>query len=386
MAAPQFTLVPPLSLYVHMPWCVRKCPYCDFNSHERGDDVDEYLYIQALVQDLEASLPEVWGRKCQSIFFGGGTPSLISPRAYDELLSALRARLPLVSDCEITLEANPGTVERGRFAEYRACGINRFSLGVQSFDDACLQRIGRIHDSGQTREAIAELHAAGCDNFNLDLMYGLPGQDAALGLEDVRQATAAAPAHISYYQLTLEPNTRFAAQPPPLPEEDTRWRIQEAGLRALAEAGYQRYEISAFARPGLRCQHNLNYWLFGDYLGIGAGAHGKLTFVGQQQVKRYHRHRQPQAYIQQTLAGSARAGERVLNAHDLRLEFMMNALRLVEGFDKQLFQERCGQSLRIMEKPLAEAERLGLLERDLQHIRPTAQGLDFLNDLLALFV
>ncbi len=386
MSLLQFPAVPPLSLYIHIPWCVRKCPYCDFNSHERGEDMDEYAYAQALIHDLELSLPEVWGRKCYSMFIGGGTPSLLSPRIYDELLSAIRARLPLLPDCEITLEANPGTVEHGRFAEYRACGINRFSLGAQSFDDTCLERLGRIHNAAQTRLAIEELHQAGCDNFNIDLMFGLPGQDPAQVLVDVEQAIAAHPAHISYYQLTLEPNTYFAAHPPQVPDDDVRWRMQETGIARLAEAGYARYEISAYSRAGRQCRHNLNYWTFGDYLGIGAGAHGKLTYGARQEVQRQHKHRHPDAYVQHTLAGTPVAGTRALSAHDLRLEFMMNALRLCDGFAKTTFAERTGQPLSTLSRELALAEQQGLVEITLDRVRPTERGLNFLNDLLALFV
>jgi len=386
MSLLQFTAVPPLALYVHIPWCVRKCPYCDFNSHERRDVLDEHDYLQALIHDLELSLPEVWGRKCSSIFIGGGTPSLFSPRIYDDLISAIRARLPLLPDCEITLEVNPGTVERGRFADYRASGINRFSLGVQSFDDACLQALGRIHDAVQVRTAIEELHHAGCTNFNLDLMFGLPGQDLDHAEADVVQALAAQPAHISYYQLTIEPNTLFAVRAPVLPGDDLRWQMQEAGISRLAAAGYQRYEVSAFSRAGMQCKHNLNYWRFGDYLGIGAGAHGKITYGATNTVKRFHKHRQPEHYIKQTLAGTALAGTRELTPKDLSLEFMMNALRLLDGFPKSLFTERTGQPVLAVAPQLAEAERRDWLHIDRNHVRPTVQGISFLNDLLVLFV
>lgn len=381
-----FTQLPPLGLYIHIPWCVRKCPYCDFNSHEIKTVIDQRAYISCLIDDLEQALPEVWGRQCSSIFIGGGTPSVISPERYDELLSALRARLNLTSNCEITLEANPGAVERGRFAEYLDCGINRISMGVQSFNDDMLKALGRIHNVTDVERAVGELHAANLDNFNIDLMFGLPGQDQTLAKTDLQMALDCKPAHISYYQLTLEPNTLFYRQPPKLPHEESVWQIQSFARGFLEQHGFFQYEVSAWAQAGKACQHNMNYWLFGDYLGIGAGAHSKITNAHEQNVVRSVRVKHPFTYMEKVALGQHIQTRTNLSAQDLRLEFMMNALRLNGGFEKSLFDLHAGQSLRVLESVLREAEDRGLLERSLTHIQPSARGRQYLNDLLQLFM
>ncbi len=381
-----FTAPLPLSLYIHFPWCVRKCPYCDFNSHEVRGEIPEAAYIDALLADLQQDLPLVWGRPIESVFIGGGTPSLISAEGLERLLSSLRALLGLTPACEITLEANPGTVEQGRFAEYRAAGINRLSIGVQSFDDVKLEALGRIHRRDEALRAAEAAHAAGIDNFNLDLMFGLPGQDEAQAEADLQQAIALSPAHISWYQLTLEPNTAFAHQPPVLPDDDLLWSMQQRGQETLAAAGYGQYEVSAYAREGQRCRHNLNYWHFGDYLGIGPGAHAKITHPAEGRVERLWKQRQPQAWLAQAATPAVIAGRRDLNRGDLALEFMMNALRLVEGFASGLFQEHTGLPITVLEESLREAQRRGLLDWQLQHIIPTERGRNHLNELLQLFM
>jgi len=377
----------PLSLYVHIPWCVQKCPYCDFNSHEARGGIPEAEYIAALIADLESALPLVWGRKVSSIFFGGGTPSLLSGEALDQLLTAIRMRLPLLPEAEITLEANPGTVEADKFVAFRAAGINRLSLGIQSFNPAHLKALGRIHDGDEARRAI-EIAAAHFDNFNLDLMYGLPGQTLCEALHDVETALAFAPTHLSCYQLTLEPNTAFAARPPELPESDVCADMQEAIEGKLASAGFTHYETSAFARPGRQCRHNLNYWTFGDYLGIGAGAHGKLTLHDGKhwEVRRQMRWKQPKQYLAQIAQATPVQEEFSVEAGDLPFEFMMNALRLNEGFEPDLFAMRTSLPLIAIESELRRAEQQGLIERQLQRIAPTLQGQRFLNRLLELFM
>ena len=377
----------PLSLYVHIPWCVQKCPYCDFNSHEARGGIPEAEYIAALIADLESALPLVWGRKVSSIFFGGGTPSLLSGEALDQLLTAIRMRLPLLPEAEITLEANPGTVEADKFAAFRAAGINRLSLGIQSFNPAHLKALGRIHDGDEARRAI-EIAAAHFDNFNLDLMYGLPGQTLGEALHDVETALAFAPTHLSCYQLTLEPNTAFAARPPELPESDICADMQEAIEARLAAAGFTHYETSAFAQPGRQCRHNLNYWTFGDYLGIGAGAHGKLTLHDGKhwEVRRQMRWKQPKQYLAQIAQATPVQEEFSVEAGDLPFEFMMNALRLNEGFEPDLFAMRTSLPLVTIESELRRAEQQGLIERQLQRIAPTLQGQRFLNRLLELFM
>jgi len=378
--------LPPLALYVHLPWCLKKCPYCDFNSHAiQGTAPPPWeRYLQALRADLEASLPLVWGRPVHSVFIGGGTPSLLAPEALERLLSDLRALLPLLPEAEITLEANPGSFERQRFAAYRAVGVTRLSVGVQSFDDRFLHALGRVHDAAQAHAAVAEA-AQHFQTFNLDLMYALPGQTLADLQQDLERALGYAPPHLSLYQLTLEPNTVFAKHPPPhLPDEDSAFAMLDAIGARCASAGLQRYEVSAYARADHPCRHNLNYWRFGDYLGIGAGAHGKLSFA--QRVLRQVRWRDPQRYMEQALQGQPVASETEVAAADLPFEFMLNALRLREGFAVADFAARTGLPLAAIQAPLAEAEAKGWIERDAWRIRPSARGFDFLNDLQALFL
>jgi oxygen-independent coproporphyrinogen-3 oxidase len=376
---PHFAALPPLSLYVHLPWCARKCPYCDFNSHEHRGNVPERDYLQALTRDLEASLPSVWGRRVHTVFIGGGTPSLFSAPAIEELLAMARARLPLEPDAEITLEANPGSAEAERFKGYRAAGVNRLSLGVQSFDDVMLKALGRIHSADEARRAIATaLEVFG--NVNLDLMYGLPGQTLSMARADIEEGVRRGTPHFSAYQLTIEPNTAFFSRPPKLPEHDAAADMQVMAEETLAQAGFAHYETSAFARPGHRCRHNLNYWEFGDYLGIGAGAHGKLSFADR--VTRHERAKQPRDYMK----NDASIEIRDITAHELPFEFMLNALRLVEGFPVDLFAARTGLPLSLAESGIDAAEKQGLIERDAKRIRPTGKGRRFLNDLVALFL
>ncbi len=376
--------LPPLSLYVHLPWCLKKCPYCDFNSHEvTSGAMPEQRYIDALVADLEAALPLIWGRTVHSIFIGGGTPSLFSPAAIDRLLGDIRARLRLEADCEITLEANPGTFEKDRFKAFRGAGVTRLSVGVQSFDDQHLKALGRVHDRAQAIAAVKEA-AASFDTFNLDIMYALPGQTLA-GLEkDMRQALDLQPPHISIYHLTIEPNTYFAKFPPVIPEEDLAYAMLDRITEMTGQAGMGRYEVSAYAKPGHRCFHNLNYWQFGDYLGIGAGAHSKLSFAHR--VVRQVRWRDPKLYMDKALAGEAVTQETEVSRADLPFEFMLNALRLRDGFKLQDFAEKTGLPITALQPGLDEAERRGLIERDLVRIKPTVRGFDFLNDLQALFL
>ncbi|MDD2926933.1 radical SAM family heme chaperone HemW [Rhodoferax sp.] len=380
----QLSALPPLSLYVHLPWCLKKCPYCDFNSHEmRAAELPEQAYLTALLADLEASLPLVWGRVVQSIFIGGGTPSLFSPQAIDQLLAGLRARLRLAADCEITLEANPGTFETDRFKAFRAAGVTRLSVGVQSFNDDFLRALGRVHDRAQALAAVQEA-AAAFDTFNLDLMYALPGQTLAELRQDVATALALAPPHLSIYHLTIEPNTFFAKYPPAAVDDDTAADMLDLITDMTGQAGLGRYEVSAYARSGHACAHNLNYWQFGDYLGIGAGAHSKLSFAHR--VVRQVRLQNPARYMTQALAGSAVTQEHEVSRADLPFEFMLNALRLADGFDLSLFSERTGLASTALADGLEQAERQGLLTRDLVRARPTARGFDFLNDLQSLFL
>ncbi len=378
---------PPLALYVHLPWCLKKCPYCDFNSHAAPDALPEAQYLDALRADLEAALPLVWGRRVGSVFIGGGTPSLFSPAGIDRLLADIRARLPLEPGAEITLEANPGTFERDRFRAFRAAGVTRLSVGVQSFDDAALRRIGRVHDAAQARAAVAEA-AAAFDTFNIDLMYALPGQTLDGLAADLDAALAFAPPHLSIYHLTLEPNTAFATAPPALPDEDLASDMLDLIVARTAATGLQRYEVSAFARPGHRCRHNLNYWAFGDYLGLGAGAHGKLSFPHR--VLRQVRWREPAAYMRQALAGQAVSNQHEVARRDLPFEFMLGGLRLREGFDLEDFRQRTGLPLSVLATTLESARRRGLIEplsdADPGRVRPTAHGFDFLSDLQALFL
>jgi oxygen-independent coproporphyrinogen-3 oxidase len=375
--------LPPLALYVHIPWCVKKCPYCDFNSHRAAGALPVDAYVAALLADLARDAALAEGRRIDSVFFGGGTPSLFPPEAIARILYGADRILPFAADVEITLEANPGTIEHGRFDGYRAAGVNRVSFGVQSFDDAALQRIGRVHDGAQARAAVEEA-AQAFDTFNLDLMYALPGQDLAALERDLDQALAFAPPHLSIYHLTLEPNTLFAVRPPVLPDDDTASAMLDRIALRTGAAGLQRYEVSAFARPGHRCAHNLNYWAFGDYLGLGAGAHGKLSFPHR--VLRQVKWREPARYMAEALAGRAVSNEDEVARAALPFEFMLNALRLREGFELRLFRERTGLPLSAIEPALAEAERRGLLERDLVRVWPTDRGFDFLSDLQSIFL
>ena len=381
----QLSALPPLSLYVHLPWCLRKCPYCDFNSHESSGAVPEQRYLDALCADLESALPLVWGRRVISIFIGGGTPSLFSPAGIDRLLADIRARLPLEPGCEITLEANPGTFERERFKAFRAAGVTRLSIGVQSFDDAALQRIGRVHDAAQARAAVTEA-AQAFDTFNIDLMYALPGQTLEQLDADLDVALSFAPPHLSIYHLTVEPNTVFASKPPVLPDDDSASDMLDLIAQRTAAVGLQRYEVSAFARPGHRCRHNLNYWEFGDYLGIGAGAHGKLSFPHR--VLRQVRWREPAAYMREALAGKAVSNEHEVARRDLPFEYMLGALRLREGFELDRFTERTGLPLSAVDRLLGDAQARGLIERDVadRRVRPSERGFDFLSDLQAMFL
>jgi putative oxygen-independent coproporphyrinogen III oxidase len=388
----QLGALPPLSLYVHLPWCLKKCPYCDFNSHEigrfagvaaNGAAVPEQRYLEALVADLEAALPLIWGRPIHSIFIGGGTPSLFSPEAIDRLLGDLRARLKFEADCEITLEANPGTFEKDRFRAFRQAGVTRLSVGVQSFNDAHLKALGRVHDSAQAIAAVEEA-ALAFQTFNLDLMYALPGQTLDELERDVVQALSLMPPHLSVYHLTIEPNTWFAKFPPAVPDDDTAYAMLDRITEMTAGAGMERYEVSAYAKRGHRCRHNVNYWQFGDYLGIGAGAHSKISFPHR--IVRQVRYREPALYMDNALAGQALAQDGEVSRGDLPFEFMLNALRLREGFAPARFTERTGLALSAIEHPLQEAERKGLIERDLAWIRPTERGFDFLSDLQELFL
>lgn len=376
--------LPPLSLYVHLPWCLKKCPYCDFNSHEARGEVAQARYLDALRADLEAALPFIWGRRVHTVFIGGGTPSLFSPESIAELIGDIRARLLLEPACEITLEANPGTFERDRFRGYRAAGVTRLSVGVQSFDNAKLAALGRVHDAAQALAAVEEARAA-FETFNIDLMYALPGQTLAEFETDLSQALALEPPHLSIYHLTLEPNTLFAKFPPKaLPDDDTAFDMLDLITARTAAAGMERYEVSAFARPGHRCEHNLNYWQFGDYLGIGAGAHSKLSFPHR--VVRQTRFRDPARYMDQALAGQAITQDEEVPRDQLPFEFMLNATRLKDGFELMRFSERTGLSLAALQKGLDQAERQGLVARDFARVWPTERGFDFLSDLQGLFL
>ena len=375
--------LPPLSLYIHIPWCVKKCPYCDFNSHTARDALPEQRYIEALSRDLESALPLIWGRGIHSIFFGGGTPSLFSAAAIDQILATLRSLTRLEFFAEVTLEANPGTVEATKFREFRAAGINRLSLGIQSFNPDHLIALGRIHDDREAHRAI-EIAANCFDNYNLDLMYALPGQTLAQASQDLNAALNYKPPHLSCYHLTLEPNTPFHHQPPALPDDDLSADMQIMIEENLAGAGYQHYETSAFAQPRQASQHNLNYWQFGDYLGIGAGAHSKLSF--HDRIIRQIRHKHPREYMEHALAGNPVQAEEVLTSAALGFEFMMNALRLIDGFNISLFSDRTGLPITAIQAMLAKAEQRGLISRDHLRIAPTRLGQRFLNDLLALFL
>ena len=377
---------PPLSLYIHLPWCVRKCPYCDFNSHRQPADQSYSKYIDALLADLRFESASVEGRALVSIFIGGGTPSLFPADEVKRLLDAVSSLIACSDGMEVTLEANPGTLEAGRYADYRKAGINRLSIGVQSFSEKALQRLGRIHGLKEAIQAFHQAREAGFDNINLDLMYGLPAQTVAEAMFDVESAVGLAPEHISYYQLTIEPNTRFAATPPRLPSEEQLWDIQQKGQAMLAAAGYRQYEISAYSRANRQCRHNNNYWNFGDYLGIGAGAHGKISDRTAQRIRRRSRIRGPEAYMAAAGSPAALSGNHLLSEADLVVEFMMNLLRLSSGFTETLFQDRTGLSYGRINPTLLQAQKRGLLRLQGTTILPTALGHRYLNDLLALFV
>ncbi len=374
----------PLGLYIHLPWCVRKCPYCDFNSHAR-DSLPETRYVDALIADLEASLPLVWGRPVQTLFFGGGTPSLFSPDAIGRILREVRALLRLPPNAEITLEANPGTAEQEKFSGFREAGVNRLSLGIQSFDDPMLQRLGRIHGAAEARRAVEMARAAGFDNINLDLMFGLPGQTLEQALADLDRAIALAPAHLSRYQLTIEPNTLFHHQPPALPDDGLIWEMQQQGNERLAAAGFHQYEVSAWSLQGRQCRHNRNYWEFGDYLGIGAGAHGKITDQGSGRITRLWKHRHPDDYMSRR-GGAFVSGSDTLDAADLPFEFMLNALRLTEGVDRRLFRSRTGVADSAIAATVTALTDDGLLEGDTTRLRATELGQRFLNEVIARFL
>jgi len=382
-ASPRFTALPPLALYIHIPWCLKKCPYCDFNSHEQRQALPESRYVDALMIDLESALPSIWGRRFSSIFFGGGTPSLFTPASIDAILAGVRARMPVPPGTEVTLEANPGTFEAQKFAEFRSAGINRLSIGIQSFNPDHLKALGRVHDDAEARRAV-EIGLAAIGNVNLDLMYALPGQTLGDMREDLRTALSYAPPHLSCYHLTLEPNTLFAKYPPPLPDDDAAADMQDAIESTLADAGYRHYETSAYAKAGFECRHNRNYWEFGDYLGIGAGAHSKLSFPNR--IRRLVRVKQPQQYLDRIDAGNAILEEHDVTRNDVGFEFMLNALRLTDGVPAALFQERAGFPLTLVEPALRRAEAKGLLQRDHLRIAPTRLGERFLNDLQQMFL
>jgi putative oxygen-independent coproporphyrinogen III oxidase len=378
--------LPPLSLYVHLPWCVRKCPYCDFNSHAAKAAIPARHYIAAVLSDLENDLPLVWGRTVHTVFFGGGTPSLFSAADIDQLLAGIRSRLPLSPAAEITLEANPGTVEHDSFAAYHEAGINRVSLGVQSFDDKLLGAIGRIHGRADVERAIASIRSAGLSNFNLDLMFGLPGQSLDAAIADVRQALQHHPAHISHYQLTLEPNTAFHAHPPPLPDDELCWDMQEQTAALMQDAGYGQYEISAWSMSGRECQHNLNYWRYGDYLGIGAGAHGKITLPATGEIRRMSKLRHPTAYMAAKGQGTCRAEDQAIAPQERLFEFFLNQLRLRGGVNLKDFAPRTGLPEQAFAPAVQQACARGLLERHGDFLMPTELGWRFTNEIQALFL
>ena len=381
-----FTATPPLSLYIHIPWCVRKCPYCDFNSHELRDTLPEQDYVDALIADLEQDLPGVWGRSVESIFIGGGTPSLFSAAAIERLLSEVRARIPLKPDAEITLEANPGTVDQQHFTGFYAAGINRLSIGVQSFQPGLLEKIGRIHNDTQALAAITAARQAGFTNINLDLMYGLPGQTAEQALADLQTAIDRQPAHISRYELTIEPNTWFHSHPPAAVEDEMLWDMQETGRTLLAANGYSRYEVSAYAKDKRQCRHNLNYWQFGDYLGIGAGAHAKITDASRQTISRTAKIRHPRSYMEHANSEQRISSCNELNEYDVKLEFVLNVLRLDRGFTTTGFSETTGLPFSCMQETITAACTNGLLLQDDETIQTTAKGQQHLNELLQYWV
>lgn len=379
---PQLAL-PPLSLYVHIPWCVKKCPYCDFNSHTANNQLPEEEYLQALIQDLELELPYVQGRKLSSIFFGGGTPSLFSAETIGRIIQAAKRRIGFASNIEITLEANPGTFEQEKFSGYRSVGVNRLSIGIQSFNNNQLEALGRIHSSEQAINAVEAARKASFENINLDLMHGLPGQNTSDALTDLQQAIDLKPNHISWYQLTIEPNTVFYNKPPKLPKDIILETIQEKGLKLLAENGYQQYEVSAYCKQGKKSAHNMNYWEFGDYLGIGAGAHGKVTLESEQRIIRTAKTRKPEDYLARE--NSYTASTNTISKEELPLEFMMNAMRLNNGVMKQFFSERTGAPIDTIQSALDKLKKLGLIEQENNNLEPTEKGHQFLNNLLEVF-
>lgn len=380
----EFTLLPPLSLYIHLPWCVKKCPYCDFNSHTFSADLPEQQYIEALRADLEQQLPQIWGRRIISVFIGGGTPSLFSAEAMQQIISLVKTHLNCLPTMEVTMEANPGTVEQQKFNDFYAAGINRLSIGVQSFADQKLQALGRIHTAGEAKRAVEVARKSGFENINLDLMFGLPGQTPQQGLDDLQQAIDLAPQHISWYQLTIEPNTLFYSQPPTIPDDEDIWQLQQQGQSLLESHGYAQYEVSAYARDGFQCRHNLNYWQFGDYLALGAGAHGKLTRSDTGEITRYWQKRQPTDYMQ-AAAEDKTSDREVVDASQLVFEFMLNALRLKQGFNLQQFCQHTGlpaeQILAICEQAIAD----GLMQRQGEQYAASPHGYLFLNDLINRF-
>ena len=380
------TALPPLSLYIHIPWCVKKCPYCDFNSHKSPDLLPENDYIDALIRDLEQEVPNIWGRNIKTVFIGGGTPSLFSAKAYDRLFSSLRALLPISHNAEITLEANPGTFEQERFADYLSLGINRLSIGIQSFNNDSLQALGRIHDGQQAIRAVEAAHKVGFENFNLDLMFGLPHQTEKTAREDIETAIALEPAHLSYYQLTIEPNTLFHKQPPTLPDDDPIFDWQIDSQHRLSKAGYTQYEVSAYAKNKRRCQHNLNYWQFGDYIAIGAGAHGKISDAAKQSITRRSKQKQPQAYIDSAGTEKSILTNEIITTRDIGFEFMLNALRLTDGFPTPLFYQHVGLPISHIDKALQKAEQQELVTWDIHRICPTEKGQRYLNSLIELFL
>ncbi|WP_299876301.1 radical SAM family heme chaperone HemW [uncultured Cocleimonas sp.] len=375
----------PLSLYIHIPWCVKKCPYCDFNSHQAKGEIPEEQYTQSLISDLEAELPEIWGRSIESIFIGGGTPSLYSANAMDRLLSSMRERLTIRPNTEITMEANPGTFEQERFSAYRETGINRLSIGIQSFNDKHLKALGRIHGADEAQKSTKIAKQAGFDNFNLDIMYGLPEQTIDQAIADLKQAIDANPTHISWYQLTIEENTLFHHSPPVTPNDEILWEMQQQGQKLLADAGYYQYEVSAYAKEGKQCRHNLNYWQFGDYLGIGAGAHGKIS-MPDGEIKRHTKYRHPEKYMDEGINGKARSSEKKLATEDLDFEFMLNAARLKEGFTKELFEARTLLSFSNVEEKLNTLIEKELIEYDNEKYKPTDKGWHFVNDIVNSFI
>jgi oxygen-independent coproporphyrinogen-3 oxidase len=385
VAGLRFDSLPPLSLYVHLPWCVRKCPYCDFNSYEARGALPDVAYVDALLRDLRCELPLAQGRRIETVFLGGGTPSLFSGVAIRALLDGVRSEAALAPDAEITLEANPGAVDAARFAAFREAGVNRLSIGIQSFRDEQLRSLGRVHDSAEGAAAVATARAAGFENVNLDLMYGVPGDDAAGAVADLARAIELTPTHVSWYQLTLEPNTAFQRRPPPLPDDEVVADIEEQGRALLAAHGYERYEISAYARPGRRCLHNLNYWQFGDYLGLGAGAHGKLTLLAAGQIARRAKTRNPRTYLQGAGGAGATSEERVTTCAQAALEFLMNALRVLDGTPIAIFEARAGQPAAMLGAARAEAVARGWLGSEPGRLRATPAGLEKLNGLLELF-